>query len=217
MKPAAALFDQRLKYYSVLLRNRWPLIGGWLNSFAVKGLAHSDSREAVSLLAHAYTTGNAALRERILPTLLALHRADLIDEVCAVWFETQSKWLEALLRRQRWIAQSPPKLRLLSALLIGQPERCANDGPELLSPLFDACIHPDRSISGRACRLVKELANPITLEALPDVLCAAWAQTRHMTLEEMMKARRCVAKHPPEGARGSRRKGCQHSLIRAGD
>lgn len=122
-----------------------------------------------------------ALRAGVAAALEEVSDQTCIDAVCAVWAATRHPALAALLTRAGWVADTPPELRVLTALLVGQLEALTNDGAEVVSALLDAAGDSDTLIAGRAeqalrglrrpaaqeevCRLVMEEDNPLARAA----------------------------------------------------
>ena len=104
-----------------------------------------------------------------------------IDAVIAVWEATRHPVLTTLLLTHDWVASTPTKIRVLSALKTGHLDPLKEGDVEIVAVLVQACEDADEIIARHArqvlvqlrreeakealCRLVIEHHHPIALEA----------------------------------------------------
>ena len=105
-----------------------------------------------------------ALQAGVAAALQEVSDQACIDAVCAVWAATRHPTLAALLRRAGWVADTPPELRVLTALLVDRLQLLTNDGPEVVSALLGAARDHDALIAGRAEQALRSLCRPAAQE-----------------------------------------------------
>jgi hypothetical protein len=154
-----------------LLRNRLPLIGGWLRRYAVSILAEEDSPLSARLLAETVVlnpnnrTGNAATA-----VLSRLTNPAAIDAVCEMWAGMRHPALAALLTKQNWVATKPPALKVLTALQAGRLVELSEGRAEVVRPLVQAAADADSKLAGQARQTLRRLRHPAAQEALCRVV-----------------------------------------------
>lgn len=157
----------RLIGLTALLRNRLPLIGGWLRRYAVSILAEEDSPLSACLLAETVIlnpdnrTGNAAAA-----VLSRLTNPAAIDAICEMWARMRHPALGALLTKQNWVATKPPALKILTALQAGRLAELTEGRAEVVRPLVQAAADADSKLAGQARQTLRRLRYPAAQEAL---------------------------------------------------
>jgi len=105
-----------------------------------------------------------ALRAGVAAALLEVSDQACIDAICGVWAATRHPALAELLTRAGWVACTPPELRVLTALLVGELQLLTNDGPEVVAALLGAAQDNDALIAGRAEQALRGLRRPAAQE-----------------------------------------------------
>ncbi|HBE48467.1 MAG TPA: hypothetical protein DDW76_06580, partial [Cyanobacteria bacterium UBA11369] len=98
---------------------------------------------------------------------------------------------EALLQR-RYIASSPPKLQVLTALKTGQGQILVTEEADKINLVMQACLERDSQIVQAANTLLGELQNQQAI----DVLCQEWEKTRSKHLTTALLQGRYIASSP---------------------
>jgi len=188
--------EKQLQKYQKWLYSKMPLIGGWLRHKAVKALASAvreGHADAARVLAEAVTrSDDTRVRSIALEALSRIETQPCIDAVCEVWANTRHNDLTQLLIEHKWVATTPPQLRVLSALKVGQLKVVTEVEPEGVQPLVLACGDEDADIAQRALQCVVALKNPNAV----DYLCHWWVETRHQFLEQVIVQAGYVAQWP---------------------
>lgn len=177
----------------LLLRNRTPLIGGWLRRKAVESLMKDGSPEAVRALAEAVTLNNDGQAQgEMLEALRRLTNQHSINAVCEIWASTRHADLAQLMVKHGWVASAPVGLRVLSALKVGRLEVVTKGGAVVVKPLLQACENGDPDIARQARQCLANLQNPSAV----DKVCARWAKKREALLAETIVQAGYVARQP---------------------
>jgi len=130
--------------YMRLLYNRLPLIGGRLRQWAMEALARDGSPESVRVLAQVVTRGDdGQVLDAARQALRQLARQDSVDAVCQAWAETRQADLAALLVERQWVASTPPKVRLLTALRTDRLDAIRDGEAKVVPLLVEACKDAD--------------------------------------------------------------------------
>jgi hypothetical protein len=171
----------RLERLRWRLGNRLPLIGGWLRRRAVRALSEEGSAAAARVLAEA----RIDCADPNLTALLddALNRITCPvarDAVCAVWARTREAGLAEHLRAWGYIATGPPRVRVLTALLLGRAEGL-EETPEELRALLALAEAEDLLAPVARARLL-EVRSP----AGRDALAEEWVRSRDALLWEAL-------------------------------
>lgn len=191
--------SKRLEKYKQQLYSRALLLGGWFRRSAAQALARDGSAEAIAALAEAVAhSEDEQVRRIALTALQHVTGQKQIDAVCQVWADTRQWDLAGMLTEHGWVASAPVKLRVLTALLMGQLQVVAKGDMDVVDPLVQALVDANRTISDNAQLAIGELSNPQTREALGDQLCDLWAGTRSPQLEDMIMRGSYVARQPPK-------------------
>ncbi|HAZ45638.1 MAG TPA: hypothetical protein DCZ55_14555, partial [Cyanobacteria bacterium UBA11371] len=126
-------------------------------------------------------------------TLLGeLKNQQAIDVLCQEWEKTRSKHLTTALLQGRYIASSPAKVRVLTALKTGQRQILVTEEANIINLLIKACLDRDYQIVTEANTLLGELKNQQAI----DVLCQEWEKTREIHLTEALLQGRYIASSP---------------------
>ena len=83
------------------------------------------------------------IRQNLITALKSMREAQQLQEIVeiAIQFssEKRSEQLFSLIKEADYLPFEPPDRRVAVALACGWPERLANDGPEIVPPLLEAC------------------------------------------------------------------------------
>ncbi len=188
---------KQLEKYKRQLYARVPFIGGWFRHRAAQALARDGTPEAIAQLAEAVArSDDGQVRDIALTTLQQVTDQDHINAVCQVWADTRQWDLAVLLTEHGWVASAPAKVRVLTALLVGQLQVVTKGGVDVVDPLVQALVDANRTISENAQLAIGEFNNLQAREALADQLCGLWAGTRSPQLEDMIIRGGYVARQP---------------------
>lgn len=131
-----------------------------------KGVQQGVARTA-TILANAVTRNDDPHIRRIATDFLAqLTTQPQIDEAASVWVETRHSVLTELLVTRRWIASSPVKTHVLSALKTDSIEQLQQGAVEIVEPLIDATGDGDVEIAARARQILPLLQRDDAKDAL---------------------------------------------------
>jgi hypothetical protein len=160
-----------------------PLVGGWLGWQAVRALAAERTPDAARRLAEVVARGGTGPAPAFALGVLERLARDLPPEVtrspaqqqtvhavCSAWAATRHPRLAKLVAAHGWLAQEPPALRVLTALLLGRTDRVSSGGAEVVDPLLSAAHDGDPAVAGRARDALRALAHPDAREALCRVV-----------------------------------------------
>ncbi len=75
---------------------------------------------------------------------------DSVDYICQKWSKTRDKALEQLICQEKYIAQKPIELRVLTALKVAKLEVIQDGGKEIVEPLLKALNDRILEIANRA-------------------------------------------------------------------
>lgn len=157
----------RLAGLNLLLRNRLPLLGGWLRRWAIRALTRTGSPEAARLLAQAVADSrDSQVTSLALTSLRQLTAPASIDSICQVWASTRQPNLADLLVTQGWIATKPLGLKVLTSLHGGRLEALTIGRAEVVAPLVQIAADSDPHLAGRACQVLRQLRHESAQEAL---------------------------------------------------
>jgi hypothetical protein len=147
-----------LRRYQRELYSRAPLVGRWLRQRATEALAKDGSVGAVRALAEAVTRSeDARVRGIALDALRQLTDWRGISAACGVWADTRHPTLAALLAEREWVASTPPEVRVLTALRMGQLDVVTGGGAKVVELLVQACEDADPTIAERARQALEKL------------------------------------------------------------
>lgn len=126
------------------------VIGHLVEALAGKDELAANAREALTRL----TDGSA------------------IDTLCGLWAESRNPHLEQIILDAGYLASQPLGLRLLTVLKTGADRRMLAEGPALIPELLAAVDDADRSIAGRARRLLLTLTDRQAINAVCEMVLA---------------------------------------------
>jgi len=156
-----------LKRYRRELYNRTPIVGRWIRQWAAERLVKDGSVGAVRLLAEAVAhSDDARVRDIALDALRKLTEWRSVSAACGVWVELRHPRLTALLMEQEWVASTPPEVRVLTALKVGQVDVVTGGDEKVVEPLVEACRDADPVIAERARQALRELRRSEAQQAL---------------------------------------------------
>ncbi len=156
-----------LKRYRRELYSRAPIVGRWIRQWAAEGLVKDGTVGAVRLLAEAVAhSEDARVREIALDALRKLTEWRSVSAACGVWAELRHPRLTALLMERGWVASTPPEVRVLTALKVGQIDVVTGGGEKVVEPLAWACRDADPVIAERAQQALRELRRSEAQQAL---------------------------------------------------
>ncbi len=127
------------------LRHPLPLIGTGAQRKACLALAADGGAGTVPHLVWALTAQDAEVCATANAALRALKSPAAVDALCALWVNTRDTRVGEIIAANRYVAQQPVKVRVLSALQANQPEQ-AGDAAEaiqvLVAALAACCVVP---------------------------------------------------------------------------
>lgn len=166
---AIELEETRQKLYS-----RLPLVGARQRQQAVETLAEAargGHPQCTRLLAEALASHFDDKIQQVAFTVLHdLQDPRTVNAVCAVWETTRSADLAALIRDCRWVATTPFKLRVMTALLARRTSIFEDDDPQMAIALLDACGEPDPHVAREATRALTLISDPGMRESLCELV-----------------------------------------------
>ncbi|HDQ71766.1 MAG TPA: hypothetical protein ENN19_06670 [Chloroflexi bacterium] len=137
---------------------RTPLIGAWQRRRAARALAEIDEYAAVEALTRAIIhSKDQQVRAIALDALRRVEDWRRISLVCNVWAKTRHPDLEALILERGWIASTPPRAKVFSALLVDGLDAVREGDGRIVEPLIDACGDREPAIAQRARQVLGEL------------------------------------------------------------
>ena len=152
---------------------------GWQQNRAIRKLVQDGSSAAVRAMALAVVRQcphNDDIRQTLITALKSMREDQQLKEIADIAIENNSKekseQLFSLIKEADYLPLEPLARRVVIALACGWPERLANDGAEVVSPLLEAC---DFSSGGKeaAISAIRALREPGAI----DALCHHWMET----------------------------------------
>ncbi|TWH46734.1 WD40 repeat domain-containing protein [Sporomusa sp. KB1] len=128
--------------------------------------------EAVAALVGFLDHGELIVADNARQALRCLTDGGAIDALCQLWANTRRPELEHILVAAGYLASQPLGLRLLTVLKTGADRVMLNEGPALIPELLRVVDDADRSIAGRARRLLLTLTNRQAIDALCETVLA---------------------------------------------
>ncbi len=119
----------------------------------------SDGPEVIEALLNARGDGDQQIARRAEEALHQLTNPATVDVLCALWERDRDPELERILTQSHYVAESPPELRILTALKVGKTEEIAFDCPETIGHLISAYDDEDPEIAEGADRQLSRLSN----------------------------------------------------------
>lgn len=100
------------------------------------------------------------LKAGLLEALEQINDQPGIDTIWGVWARNRNPHLDDLLHRIGRLAVSPERVKVLSALRMGNLEALETGGKTIIFPLLEACDDPNSSIAENARKVLKRLEDP---------------------------------------------------------
>ena len=148
-----------------------PIIDIYLNFEATFRLIKNGSPKAACELAYAISRDiDQEIRKTILKTLSKINNKSCIDEICEAWSHTRHQDLADLIVKQGWVASSPIKLRVLTALKTKKLLIITDGGQEIVEPLLEAFEDRDIEIANQASECAILFDNPKCKNFLLDLI-----------------------------------------------
>lgn len=122
--------------------------------------------EAVEPLVAALSSSEPQVASAARYALRHLSDGGAIDALCRLWADSRHPELEETLCTAGYLASRPLGLRLLTVLKTGAGRLMLAESPELIPELLTAVDDADRSIAGRARRLLLTLTSRPAIEAV---------------------------------------------------
>lgn len=133
-------------------------------------LLTSGGADLVVPLIEACTDEDPGLARRAARVLPRLNNPEAVDRFCDVWAHQRSAELDGVLVQAGYVAASPLRIRVLSALKSGKPLSPDEEGPALVYPLVLALDDRDPKIRERAVEL---LLRALERHEFQEALCRA--------------------------------------------
>ncbi len=189
--------EEQLHTLKRRLYNRIPLIGRWLRRGAAEALTQDGSPEAVRVLAEAVTrTHDRQVVDITLTAYRQLTNQECLNQVCTVWAETRHQELAEVIIEHGWIASTPVKIKVLSAMKTGKMDTVVGDGAAVIKSLVEACHDADEEIRFNAAKCLRHLHHQKAREAL----CQYSIEHDDPVVHEIVKAAQYAPRNPAQRA-----------------
>lgn len=156
----------------------------------------NDGAEIVMPLLQACEDGDATIAERALQSLYLVRNPETIDALCKQWVETRLPLLDRLILQQKYVANRPLNVRLLTALKTEQIDTLGELDREYAECLVAAINDPDPAIAHEARQAAGKLTNPEARSTMASYVGPAWAESRDPDLEEVLLRGQYVPEYP---------------------
>ncbi len=187
------LDELKQKLYSKTL-----LIGSWQRRKAATELAEiaqTQDAEAASLLSEAVIkSGDAQVKTIALEALKQIKDQKCIDVICADWASSRHEEITQLLVSANWVASTPSRLRVLTALKVNKFDILSKGGVDIFEALLEVTRDSDSEIAKQAKEGLTKLQNSDAI----DALCNRWARDRDNYLGQIIVQKSYVARNPLE-------------------
>jgi hypothetical protein len=127
------------------------------------------SQAAAGLALAAVNSGDEHVAALALKRIAATIRQDDKDAICEVWRRHRNSLLADAITERRWVASTPPDLRVLTALHIDDVEALAPEDPEVVRALLAAAVREAPPLSVRAREALTGLADRGARDALCEM------------------------------------------------
>jgi len=168
------------------LYSRTPIIGSCIRQRSATALAKEGSTESRQILAEAYFRSEdrnvQAIALKVLRSLDKKTNSAEVDAICGVWERTRNPKLAELMKQQEWVAVAPARIRVLTALKIGQHRKIIKAPSQVVKPLLEAFEDLDPEIATGARQCAVSLQNRETIE----YICSQWAKKRETVYEQII-------------------------------
>ncbi|MDB5294038.1 MAG: repeat, subgroup, partial [Phycisphaerales bacterium] len=146
-----------------------PFVGSWVRRRAAWRLWSRGTPDALARLATVVVeTEDPKLRRYAVGLLGRVGDARRADAVVAVWADTRSPVLGALIEQKRWLAADPVGLRVLTALFLGLHDGMHDAPAPAVPPLLAASLDADLRVAERAAFVLRTLARDDARQAVCD-------------------------------------------------
>ena len=170
-----------------------PLIGPWLQQYALTKIINDSSPAAAVILAEiACDINNKSTASKALDALENMNSQAGIDAVCGHWLSTRNPILSNLIVKKNWIADSPSMARVMTALKNANAQPVIEGGAAAVEPLIQAMLDSDLEIVSNARNFAAQLTNPKAI----DLICRRWTETRDPVLGNIISKAKYVAAQP---------------------
>lgn len=174
------------------------LIGGWQRHKAASELAAAVSNqdlEATTLFVEALSrSSDPQVKTLALESLKKVTDQRCIDAICTDWASSRHQDLTQLINSAGWVASTPAKVRVLTALKNKKLEIISKGGADICEALLDASKDSDAELSRQAREGLNSLQNADAI----DTLCARWLKERDNQLGQLVVQKGYVARQPAE-------------------
>lgn len=188
----------RLEELKQKLYSKTLLIGSWQRRKAATELAEvaqSQDAEAASLLSEALIqSSDTQVKAIALEALKQIKDQKCIDVICADWASSRHTELTQLIVSASWVASTPSRLRVLTALKVSKFELLSKGGADIFEALLDVTRDGDSEIAKQAKDGLAKLQNSDAI----DALCNRWAKDRDSYLGQIIVQKSYVARQPVE-------------------
>lgn len=172
------------------LQSAVPVLGVALQRKACRRLAEDAGPETIPVLCAAMNHPDATVRDTASRAIHALKNPDSVDVLCALWWKTRDRALEAVVAGGL-VARRPLEVRVASALRAGLGGWVV-EGEQAVRILAEFLNSPDEVWAHQARTMFLSLTSPVAV----DALCALWAETRDPRLGEYIAQSHYVARRP---------------------
>ena len=146
------------------LQFRFPLFGQYVRLSAVKKLTNFGTADTIPYLVDALGSFDLKLADAALKFLLSLKNQNAIDAFCKIWYDSRNKRLDEIITSQKYIAEKPLDIRVVTALKAGKTEIC--DNAASVGYLVALLSDKDLVISLNAKKNLRTLKNKDAMDAL---------------------------------------------------
>ncbi len=149
-----------------------------------------DNADSVEFLVALLSDKDPKISQNAEKAIRTLKNKDAIDAFCNIWYNTREKKLEGILISEKYIAEKPLEIRVVTAMKAGKTELCENAASvEFLVTLLS---DKDPKISQNAEKAIRTLKNKDAI----DTFCNIWYNTREKRLDNILTAEKYIAEKP---------------------
>ncbi len=156
----------------------------------------SEEANIINLLLQACLDRDSQIATEANKLLGELQNQQAIDVLCQEWEKTRSKHLTTALLQGRYIASSPAKVRVLTALKNEKLEAITKDGVEVVELLLQASKDNDPDISDRSILALQQLKN----SEAQEFLCRLAIEQDHQIARHVTVAAQYIPRDPNQRA-----------------
>ncbi len=132
-------------------------------------------------------------RKQALKQLRTIADPYYIGEICKVWLDSRNSDLEALMLEKQWVAFSPIRVKVFSALKVGKLQHLANVGLREIKFLAEAATDRDPQIAERATARLWQVEQPLL-----GAMATAWADSKLPLLVDILVQKQFLPSKPAE-------------------